>query len=90
MKISVLTLGCKVNECESRSLVTALRDAGAEVVEDLVPADAYVINTCSVTGEADRKSRQAIGKAARMSPGARIYVAALLSARPSMYESIPE
>ena len=90
MKISVLTLGCKVNECESRSLVTALRDAGAEVVEDLVPADAYVINTCSVTGEADRKSRQAIGKAARMSPGARIYVCGCSSQRdPSMYEKYP-
>lgn len=74
MKISVLTLGCKVNECESRSLITQLRKQGAEVTEEAVCADAYIINTCSVTGEADRKSRQLAGKAARLNPNAKIYV----------------
>ena len=74
MKISVLTLGCKVNECESRSLITQLRKQGAEVTEKAVCADAYIINTCSVTGEADRKSRQLAGKAARLNPNAKIYV----------------
>lgn len=74
MKISVLTLGCKVNECESRSLIAALRSSGAEVTEDAVSADAYIINTCSVTGEADRKSRQLVGKASRLNPNAAVYV----------------
>ncbi len=74
MKISVLTLGCKVNECESRSIVSSLREAGHDVTEDLVYADAYVVNTCSVTAEADRKSRQYIGKAVKANGSARIYV----------------
>lgn len=74
MKVSVLTLGCKVNECESRSLIAALRKAGAEATEEAAKADAYVINTCSVTGEADRKSRQLTGKALRLNPDAKIYV----------------
>ncbi len=74
MKISVLTLGCKVNECESRSIVSALRSMGYDVTEELTFADVYVINTCSVTSEADRKSRQYIGKVVKANENAKIYV----------------
>ena len=56
MKVAVITLGCKVNECESRSLISELKGEGAEVTEEQEYADAYIVNTCSVTGEADRKS----------------------------------
>lgn len=83
MKVSVITLGCKVNECESRSLISSLRLSGCEVTEELCFADAYIINTCSVTGEADRKSRQAIGKAAKCNPNAKIYVCGCSSQRDS-------
>ncbi len=88
MKVCVLTLGCKVNECESRSLIAALRSAGCDVTEELCRADRYIINTCSVTGEADRKSRQAAGKALRANPDAKIYVCGCSSQRePSAYLS---
>ncbi|MBQ7227142.1 MAG: tRNA (N(6)-L-threonylcarbamoyladenosine(37)-C(2))-methylthiotransferase MtaB [Clostridia bacterium] len=83
MKICVLTLGCKVNECESRSLITTLREKGHDVTEELVSADCYVINTCSVTGEADRKSRQTVGKAIKANPEAKIYVCGCSSQRDS-------
>ena len=87
MKISVLTLGCKVNECESRSIITALKEAGQDVIEEILPADYYVINTCSVTNEADRKSRQMIGKATKANPNAKIFVCGCSSERnPKIYE----
>lgn len=81
MKVAVITLGCKVNECESRSIMTELRRLGADAVEGFVPADAYVINTCSVTAEADRKSGQLTRKASRVSPNAKVYVTGCASQR---------
>lgn len=74
MKVAVLTLGCKVNECESRSVIAELKALGAETTEEQEPADVYVVNTCSVTAEADRKSRQLARKCSRLSPDAKIYV----------------
>ena len=74
MKIAVLTLGCKVNECESRSLIAELKSLGADVTEEQTYADAYAVNTCSVTGEADRKSRQLARKCTRLNPDAKVYV----------------
>lgn len=74
MKVAVFTLGCKVNECESRSIISELRNAGAEVTEEQVAADVYVVNTCSVTAEADRKSRQLVRKCSRIAPHAKIFV----------------
>ena len=74
MKVSVLTLGCKVNECESRSLIAALRERGVDASEKAEKADAYIVNTCSVTCEADRKSRQLAGKALRFNPNAKVCV----------------
>ena len=58
MKAVVFTLGCKVNECESDSLIAGLAERGYEVSDKLVPADLYVVNTCAVTAEAEKKSRQ--------------------------------
>lgn len=55
-KVSVFTLGCKTNLYESRQLVSALRDAGFEAAEGLEKADIFIINTCAVTNEAERKS----------------------------------
>ena len=61
----VLTLGCKVNEVESGSIIRGLEEFGYEVVNTLTPADLYIVNTCAVTAEAERKSRQAVGKAVK-------------------------
>ncbi|MDE6597580.1 MAG: tRNA (N(6)-L-threonylcarbamoyladenosine(37)-C(2))-methylthiotransferase MtaB, partial [Clostridia bacterium] len=60
MRAVVFTLGCKVNEVESASIMAALENLGWETADNLSYADAYILNTCAVTGEAARKSRQAV------------------------------
>ncbi|MBQ8375212.1 MAG: tRNA (N(6)-L-threonylcarbamoyladenosine(37)-C(2))-methylthiotransferase MtaB [Clostridia bacterium] len=65
MKAVVFTLGCKVNDVESGSLIRGLEEMGYEVSRQMEAADLYIINTCAVTGEAERKSRQTVGKAVK-------------------------
>lgn len=74
MKAVVFTLGCKVNDVESGSIIRGLETLGYTVSRELVEADLYVINTCAVTAEAERKSRQTVGKAIKCNPGAKIIV----------------
>ena len=74
MKAVVFTLGCKVNDCESGSLIRGLQERGWEVSDELVPADLYILNTCAVTAEAEKKSRQAIARVRAVAPKARIIV----------------
>ena len=74
MKVSVLTLGCKVNKYESDVLLKAFKERGYEVSDKLEKADAYIINTCAVTNEAERKSRQMIARCKKFNPEAKIYV----------------
>ena len=57
---------------ESDSLMSALKDKGYEVFEDLVYADLYVVNTCAVTSEAERKSRQTVSRITKINPNAKI------------------
>ena len=71
---SVLTLGCKLNLADSEAVAARLSAAGYEVVDAMCEADAIVVNTCSVTHAADRKSRRLIRAARRLSPGAPIAV----------------
>lgn len=73
MKAVVFTLGCKVNECESDSLITGLKERGYEVSDKLDPADLYIINTCAVTAEAEKKSRQTASRVAKLNPLAPVY-----------------
>lgn len=68
-------LGCKVNEYETEAMQQLLEGAGYEIVPFQEEADVYVINTCSVTNIADRKSRQMLHRAKRKNPDA-IVVAA--------------
>ncbi len=70
-KAAMHNLGCKVNSYEAEAMVSELREAGVDIVswEDDI-ADIYIINTCSVTNIADRKSRQMIHKARTMNPEA--------------------
>ena len=70
----VYTLGCKINDIESRSIITALQESGYTVYEDFRPAALYVINTCAVTAEAERKSRQMASRARKFSPTAPILI----------------
>ena len=74
MKAVVFTLGCKVNDVESGSIIRGLKDLGYEVSRELEYADLYVVNTCAVTAEAARKSRQAIGKALKFNKAAKVLV----------------
>ena len=74
MKVSVITLGCKVNEYESQSIMNEFLSAGYEVGEGLIPADIYVVNTCSVTNIGDRKSRQVLAKIEKLNPKAKVVV----------------
>ena len=69
-RIAFHTLGCKVNIYESEVMEELVRDAGAEAVPFDTAADIYVINTCTVTNIADRKSRQMIHRARKMNPDA--------------------
>lgn len=68
MKIAFHTLGCKVNQYETQALKEAFLKRGDEVVADDEFADVYVINTCTVTGLSDRKSRQFIRRVKRINP----------------------
>ncbi len=74
MKAVVFTLGCKVNEVESASLMASLEKAGWEVDDKLSYADAYILNTCAVTREAEKKSRQLIARVKKFNPEAKIFV----------------
>lgn len=74
MKVAFHTLGCKVNQYESEALCMKFRDRGYEIVGENDSADIYVINTCTVTGLADRKSRQYIRKMKKKNPGAVVAV----------------
>lgn len=70
MKAAFHTLGCKTNHYETDAIARRFTDAGFERVDFAEPADVYLINTCTVTGEADRKSRQMLRRAKRQSPDA--------------------
>ncbi len=73
--ISIITLGCKVNLVESEHIADALENAGFEVSMGLNNVcDIYIINTCAVTNEAERKSRNIIAKVLKLNSDAKIYV----------------
>ncbi len=74
MKAVVYTLGCKVNDVESGSILRGLEELGYEVSRELIKADLYIVNTCAVTAEAERKSRQTVGKAIKQNPNAKVIV----------------
>ena len=74
MTAVVFTLGCKVNDVESGSIIHGLKELGYDVSRELGYADLYVINTCAVTAEAERKSRQTIGRALKFNKQAKVIV----------------
>jgi threonylcarbamoyladenosine tRNA methylthiotransferase MtaB len=74
-KAALHNLGCKVNAYETEAMQHLLEEAGYEIVPFTQKADVYVINTCSVTNMADRKSRQMLHKAKKNNPNS-IVVAA--------------
>lgn len=73
-KIAFKTLGCRLNQYETDSVVSNFTNAGYEVVDFNSEADAYVINTCTVTNMSDHKSRQTISQASRKNEDAVLVV----------------
>ena len=70
MNIAIYTLGCKVNQYETQAMERELAARGHLLVPFEGPADAYIVNTCSVTAVSDKKSRQMIRRARKRSPQA--------------------
>ncbi len=68
MKVAFHTLGCKVNQYETQAMIEQFKGRGHQVVAEDCFADAYIINTCSVTNLADRKSRQYIRRMKKVNP----------------------
>ena len=82
MKVAIYTLGCKVNQYETQAMEQELRSRGHEVVDFSAPADAYVVNSCSVTAVSDQKSRQMLHRIRRDHPES---VAALCGCYPQTH-----
>lgn len=74
MKAAFHTLGCKVNQYETQGMIEQFRAKGFEIVSEDEHADVYVLNTCSVTNLADRKSRQYIRRMKKLSPSSIVAV----------------
>ena len=72
LKASLFTLGCRVNQYESDAIEEQLRNSGFEIVPFGQKCDVVIINTCTVTAESDRKSRQHIRRAVAASPDAAV------------------
>jgi len=79
MKVSLTTLGCKVNQFETSAIEGMLTSRGHEICPSGEKVDAVIINTCAVTAESGRKSRQAVRKAKRENPNAIVAVCGCFS-----------
>ena len=62
-RAAIVTLGCKVNQYETDAMYGMLKEAGVTMVDPKEAADIYIVNTCSVTNMAERKSRQMLHRA---------------------------
>lgn len=72
MNVSIVTLGCKVNQYESEAMLERLLDAGFQAAGAKEPADVIIINSCTVTATSDHKVRQLLRRSRRENPGAAI------------------
>ena len=91
MKVSIYTLGCKVNQYESRVMAEALAQNGYTLASGKEDADIYIVNSCTVTAEADRKTRQRLHKLRREHPQAVIVLTGCMTqAFPEDASKLPE
>jgi threonylcarbamoyladenosine tRNA methylthiotransferase MtaB len=89
--VALTTLGCKVNQADSDEWLRSFVERGYEVVDFDSVADAYVVNTCTVTHIADRKSRQLLRQARRQNPAAVVVAAGCYaSVSPQDVAALPE
>lgn len=73
-KVCLINLGCKVNKYEIDCMATILNNNGYEITYNHEPADYYILGSCAVTNEAEKKSRQYITKLTKLNPNAKIIV----------------
>ena len=91
MKAAFHTLGCKVNQYETEAMKEQFRKAGYEITGEEDPADVYIINTCTVTNLADRKSRQYIRRMKKQCPQAVVAVTGCYAqVKPEEVAALPE
>ena len=91
MKVLLVTFGCKANQYDTERFRQELEARGAQVVDDIEEADACVVNTCTVTHQADAAARKQIRRLVRQRPGLQVIVAGCSAAlRPQDYEEMPE
>ena len=80
-KVVFHTLGCKTNQYDSEAMLERLLGGGYELAQEGEAADLVIVNTCTVTAEADRKSRQMLRQAAAAHPGAIVVAAGCYAQR---------
>lgn len=91
MKVAFYTLGCKVNQYDTQVLADALEAAGYELAHGPEDADIVVVNSCTVTAESDRKTRQAVRKFKRRKPECVVVLTGCMpQAFPDIAASLPE
>ncbi len=90
-RIALHTLGCKLNFAESATLARALVARGHILTDWEAPADVYILNTCTVTHQADRKAHKLLRRAARIAPDARFIVTGCYAqTNPEAFRDIPQ
>jgi threonylcarbamoyladenosine tRNA methylthiotransferase MtaB len=89
-RVALVTLGCKVNQCESAGMADRLRQMGHTLVGFDAEADVCIVNTCTVTARTDFQSRQLIRRAARRNPGAPVIVTGCYAqVAPDLIKALP-
>lgn len=89
--VGLVTVGCKLNQYESEGLADLFESAGYDVVPFDCEADVYVVNTCTVTGRSEYRSRQMIRRAARRNPRASVVATGCYAQRePAQLARMPE
>jgi threonylcarbamoyladenosine tRNA methylthiotransferase MtaB len=89
--VALMTVGCKLNQYESEGIAEAFEEGGFEVVPFSERADVYVVNTCTVTGRSDYRSRQMLRRASRRNPSALVVATGCYAQRePGALSSMPE
>ncbi len=91
MKVAFYTLGCKVNQYDSQAVTEVFAAKGYEVVGSYANADVYIVNSCTVTAESDRKTRQAVRRFKSMHPDSIVVLTGCMpQAFPDTAQALPE
>jgi len=80
LKAAAHTLGCKVNKCDTDTILSKLRNIGFDIVSFNEEANLYIINTCTVTHVSDKKSRQMIRRGRKLNQNAFVAVCGCMAA----------